>query len=114
MHSKIHELLNKLVNVSPDLKLSLQIQICITRSIAAAEGGALWTGGYVPLDERKSWERIRGGPFLPPPDLLTGTEHGLVKCCDFKTTCNGSRQLSIEHSSPDQLDTAALDSANCY
>ena len=86
----------------------------ILRSIAAAEGGALWTGGYVPLDERKSWERIRGGPFLPPPDLLTGTEHGLVKCCDFKTTCNGSRQLSIEHSSPDQLDTAALDSANCY
>ena len=83
-----------------------------TRSIAAAEGGALWTGGYVPLDERKSWERIRGGPFLLPPDLLTGTEHGLVKCCDFKTTCNGSRQLSIEHSSPDRWGTAALDSAN--
>jgi hypothetical protein len=80
--------------------------------IAAAEGGALWTGGYVPLDERKSWERIRGGPFLPAPDSLTGPEHGLVKCCDFKTTCNGSRQLSIEHSSPDRWGTAALDSAN--
>ena len=84
------------------------------RSIAAAEGGALWTGGYVPLDERKSWERIRGGPFLPAPDSLTGPEHGLVKCCDFKTTCNGSRQLSIEHSSPDRWGTAALDSANYF
>jgi hypothetical protein len=33
--------------------------------IAAAEGGALWTGGYVPLDERKSWDPRRTVP--PPP-----------------------------------------------
>jgi hypothetical protein len=49
-------------------------------------------------------------PFSP--DLLIGPEHGLLKRCDFKTTRYGSRQLSIEHSSPDRWDTAALDSAN--
>ena len=77
----------------------------MTNGIAAPEGGARWTAGYVRLDERKSSE-------APPPDSLTGPEHGLVKCCDFKTTFNGSRQLSIERSSPDWWDTAALDSAN--
>ena len=32
------------------------------RSIAAPEGGARWTAGYVRLDERKSWERNRSSP----------------------------------------------------
>jgi hypothetical protein len=35
----------------------------------------------------------------PLPDFLTGQEHCRVNWCDFKTTGNGSRQLSIEHSS---------------
>ena len=30
--------------------------------IAAPEGGARWTAGYVRLDERKSWERNRSSP----------------------------------------------------
>jgi hypothetical protein len=82
------------------------------RSSPAQGGGCIENRGYVRMHERKSWKHIRGESPLPPPYLLTGPEHGLVNWCKFKTTCNGSRQLSIEPSSPDLWDTAALDSAN--
>jgi hypothetical protein len=49
--------------------LDLHSSTNISNGISAAEGGELWTKGYIPLDERKSWERIRGGPFLPPPPI---------------------------------------------